>query len=465
MCRSTGEFSVAKFEHLVREWHPSNVHNPHEVWKWADTEVKWKCETCSHEWVDSVKSRVRGKYCPECHAKVKRARMCRVLSKYTTKVRSKICAQCGCEYTNIGRGPKKFCSKPCFLLAKANAASLAHEARFMSLPKCATDGCEAKVWHDGNTHCKVCQKRANRTGTFEKWSCCTRCGEQYQKRKARKGTLCAKCKTEKQKQDGYVRQLKTCEACGNPFSRRVYPNRESGRACSRECGWKLLRMDKAAGKQQTRIKRENAKASRLVGSLCPCCICDLHFVPDNSQVNTCSRGCKRELQLRKIIAIHYGSYEAWLNKRCADCSGLVEETGSKRRYKGQYCLSCASIRNQASKKAAKYKRRRLANGVTAKHPSKEILKGIAEMIRNAGHKCSLCGLMMTRDCDPNSDRHIELDHKVPLSRGGTDTFDNIRAVCRKCNGLKSDFTSPELVLVPRLETLDAGPMDSHINKS
>ncbi len=32
----------------------------------------------------------------------------------------------------------------------------------------------------------------------------------------------------------------------------------------------------------------------------------------------------------------------------------------------------------------------------------------------------------------------QLDHVVPLTRGGPDTLDNCQVVCRKCNRAKSD---------------------------
>ncbi|HKE66408.1 MAG TPA: HNH endonuclease [Micromonosporaceae bacterium] len=44
-----------------------------------------------------------------------------------------------------------------------------------------------------------------------------------------------------------------------------------------------------------------------------------------------------------------------------------------------------------------------------------------------GHKCAYCGT-----------RAVERDHVVPLSKGGTDTIDNIVPACRSCNSMKSD---------------------------
>lgn len=40
---------------------------------------------------------------------------------------------------------------------------------------------------------------------------------------------------------------------------------------------------------------------------------------------------------------------------------------------------------------------------------------------------------------PNS---AEPDHILPVSRGGTDTLDNIRILCRRCNQSKGNRTQP-----------------------
>jgi 5-methylcytosine-specific restriction endonuclease McrA len=37
----------------------------------------------------------------------------------------------------------------------------------------------------------------------------------------------------------------------------------------------------------------------------------------------------------------------------------------------------------------------------------------------------------------------ELDHIVPLARGGTHTFDNVQLLCRQCNNRKSDTLEDE----------------------
>lgn len=52
--------------------------------------------------------------------------------------------------------------------------------------------------------------------------------------------------------------------------------------------------------------------------------------------------------------------------------------------------------------------------------------------RNGGNlKCWICGDV----CDPEAsgDKHPSVDHIIPLSNGGTDTYDNVRIACLGCN--------------------------------
>lgn len=44
-------------------------------------------------------------------------------------------------------------------------------------------------------------------------------------------------------------------------------------------------------------------------------------------------------------------------------------------------------------------------------------------------------------CEVNE--NLQLDHIVPKSRGGEDSIENTRILCRSCNGKKSDRDDPK----------------------
>jgi 5-methylcytosine-specific restriction endonuclease McrA len=45
-----------------------------------------------------------------------------------------------------------------------------------------------------------------------------------------------------------------------------------------------------------------------------------------------------------------------------------------------------------------------------------------------GYQCVTCG----------SRENLTLDHHIPRSRGGPTTYDNLRTMCKQCNGAKAD---------------------------
>lgn len=61
-----------------------------------------------------------------------------------------------------------------------------------------------------------------------------------------------------------------------------------------------------------------------------------------------------------------------------------------------------------------------------------------------GH-CFYCSVEMVLEPQNSHQRHREctLDHKLPLSRGGIDHWENSVAACSKCNRAKGDMTVEE----------------------
>lgn len=52
-------------------------------------------------------------------------------------------------------------------------------------------------------------------------------------------------------------------------------------------------------------------------------------------------------------------------------------------------------------------------------------------------KCAICGQELDKE-------KFEVDHILPLSRGGTNDLDNLQCTCSMCNRLKGDYTDEEM---------------------
>ena len=91
--------------------------------------------------------------------------------------------------------------------------------------------------------------------------------------------------------------------------------------------------------------------------------------------------------------------------------------------------------------------------INAKKPSRTLI------LRRDNFECQYCG----------ADRDLTIDHVLPQSRGGSDTWENLVACCYSCNNTKDNRTPDEWGVPLRkkphapfsrfLLTLNASPVD------
>ena len=74
-----------------------------------------------------------------------------------------------------------------------------------------------------------------------------------------------------------------------------------------------------------------------------------------------------------------------------------------------------------------------------KFPYRKVELSRKNIMRRDGHECQYCG----------SRNHLTIDHVVPRSRGGKDTWENLVTACVACNNKKSNRT-PEEAEMPLL---------------
>jgi 5-methylcytosine-specific restriction endonuclease McrA len=72
-----------------------------------------------------------------------------------------------------------------------------------------------------------------------------------------------------------------------------------------------------------------------------------------------------------------------------------------------------------------------------KLPFKKIILTRKNIIRRDNHKCGYCG---------RGDLPLTIDHVIPKSRGGQDSWENLVAACLPCNNKKGDRTPEEASL-------------------
>jgi 5-methylcytosine-specific restriction endonuclease McrA len=81
-------------------------------------------------------------------------------------------------------------------------------------------------------------------------------------------------------------------------------------------------------------------------------------------------------------------------------------------------------------------------------PFRKIILSRKNILRRDNHRCQFCG----------NTSNLTIDHIIPKSRGGEDTWENLTTACIKCNNKKGDRTPEEAGL--KLRSIPKKP--SHI---
>jgi hypothetical protein len=254
---------------------------------------------------------------------------------------------------------------------------------------------------------------------------CDWCGSTFTPDKAnasRQRFCCMVCANKWSQQTSASRRAECkCAVCGQAYRPKAI---DRTTCCSRECGFEFQRRARKATGEARRVAE---RLRSLFANLKACVVCSRAFLSKHPLQTACGHECRK----------------AQTARACATCDNPRAKVG---KYLSRYCEGCRSEAKKVSRKQQRWNRDRKQVGATAKYQSKELLLLLRGLVRRAKGQCRLCGLAMSKQCDPSSDRALEFDHKIPLCKGGPDTVKNLQAICRRCNGLKGTFTAPEVVI-------------------
>lgn len=125
-----------------------------------------------------------------------------------------------------------------------------------------------------------------------------------------------------------------------------------------------------------------------------------------------------------------------LCKVCCECRARIYAPGAKgeRVFGPSFWKRKANIQNsrllaRARKEAPETTIFDLSDTVDA--------ADLAKLYEEQGHKCCYCGAELSEA--------LQVDHKIPRSRGGCNTIDNICLACSDCNRLKWTMTADEFI--------------------
>ena len=210
-------------------------------------------------------------------------------------------------------------------------------------------------------------------------------------------------------------QARTCAHCGISFIRPNSPSRDAGLYCGRPCSFAAMR--------ERRLAKEAALPLKPRPADCVLCGARCKRVGDKCCSAECAKRLKRS-QYRDIP----------LPPRACGCCGVLFIPTDRSMGPKVYCSGICrarSLREQKRKARRVRRARERAGGGNSFDP--------LDVLRRDGWRCYLCGKdtpqKLRGSYHPDAP---ELDHVIPVSKGGQHTTGNTRCACRACNQVKSD---------------------------
>jgi len=218
-----------------------------------------------------------------------------------------------------------------------------------------------------------------------------------------------------------------CARCGAHAARRLGGANAAAGYVNKYCSLPCRDAAYAADALEARLSK--GPYTRCFGLHCQAC--STPFV-SRYEKSTCSRACATRLGARRAHAT------AGRAVRCEGCDS--EFCPIYGHGTATLCAPCALARARAQRLAAKVLRRARQKAVTV-----ETVDPLAVFERD-GWTCQICHVATPRSKRGTYDDDApELDHIVALAGGGEHSYRNTQCACRRCNGLKSDGSTDDVL--------------------
>lgn len=230
-----------------------------------------------------------------------------------------------------------------------------------------------------------------------------------------------------------ARKDRACDHCGVSFLPVVGRPRHCSDSCRRD------------GRKPTVRK---ASSNRRVSPLkdCACKVCGTAYQAVMARSGFCSKKCAASFYYSKtaysLTCVECGAgYKATCNRgKC--CSEACVKARLSRLATQQQIIN-PTPRKWANRSDAEryygFKRRAVIGATDADLIDSEIV------FERDGWLCQLCGEEIDRDLVCPNPRAASLDHKIPISRGGRHTYDNVQCAHFGCNSRKGNRLQCEAV--------------------
>lgn len=156
---------------------------------------------------------------------------------------------------------------------------------------------------------------------------------------------------------------------------------------------------------------------------------------------------KRRTSTKAWRAANPSNVKAWARKHYEKNTEVLLEKSRARHHADRDAAAASNRRwraanpeqNRRNSKMSKAARKAREAGVDFEPIT------LSDILKRDGANCYICGIAT----DPEAHRHAknrsELEHVIPICKGGGHTWENLRCSCFRCNRLKSHRRTPEEV--------------------
>lgn len=269
---------------------------------------------------------------------------------------------------------------------------------------------------------------------------CEVCGKEFKAKRRTAKTCCRKCSDKLYEQNRTVKHKHTCEYCGKEFE---HTSRKTIKFCSKECSLEH-------NKKELFIREQERKRNYLELNTVyiKCNNCGMTFGTTKSNAKFCSKNCRRlhDNELQKQYARKKRSMFT-VDKKCEECGKHFLTTYGNKIFCSNKCNQKYHYRIREVSRREKI----IKNG------SVDWSISVERLYKRDKGKCYLC----KEHCDMNdyyiNDNNVlicgnnypSIDHVIPISKGGTHSWDNVRLAHRHCNAIKRDTLLKDLKTVEK----------------
>jgi 5-methylcytosine-specific restriction endonuclease McrA len=237
-----------------------------------------------------------------------------------------------------------------------------------------------------------------------------------------------------------------CKGCGVQIARLKFCNRD----CSRR--WHGANTARKKGVIPLAEYRTHIRAAALV----TCTECRAGFLRISGRPQSfCSRDCRHaeakrgaalsaEIMVYRLWAMGYGRgvqatrYQRWGQRARVPCMVCAKPVGRERTkiYPAPTCSRACASKTPTAKENKRSCRR---VGKARKRAATVECVNYLRVFERDSWRCQFCRKLTPKEKRGTfHPRAPELDHIIPLSKGGEHSYRNTQLLCRACNSAKSD---------------------------